>query len=88
MGSYCNESYAGFSWIPQAAGVVIPVKSKFRGRLAESQRWRSAFHDPANGRTIGIRFTVEGGAVITVQCSAYWLSMPFRLRRKQYSLPS
>ncbi|MBL8452056.1 MAG: hypothetical protein JNK97_04860 [Zoogloea sp.] len=61
MGSYCNESYAEFLDSLKAAGVVIRNESEVRERLAESQRWRSAFMTlAANGRTIGIEFHVNG----------------------------
>jgi len=61
MGSYCNESYAEFLDSLKAAGVVIRNESEVRERLAESQRWRTAFMTlAANGRTLGIEFSVEG----------------------------
>ena len=61
MGSYCNESYAEFLDSLKAAGVVIRNEVEVRERLAESQRWRSAFMTlAANGRTLGIEFTVAG----------------------------
>lgn len=60
MGSYCNESYAEFLDSLKAAGVVIRNESEVRERLAESQRWRSAFMTlAANGRTLGIEFSVD-----------------------------
>ena len=61
MGSYCNESYAEFLDSLKAAGVVIRNESEVRERLAESQRWRSAFMTlAANGRMLGIEFSVAG----------------------------
>lgn len=61
MGSYCNESYAEFLDSLKAAGVVISNESEVRERLAESQRWRSAFMTlAANGRQLGIEFSVNG----------------------------
>lgn len=61
MGSFCNESYAEFLDSLKAAGVVIRNEAEVRERLAESQRWRSAFMTlAANGRTLGIEFTVAG----------------------------
>ncbi|MDD3354464.1 hypothetical protein [Zoogloea sp.] len=60
MGSYCNESYAEFLDSLKAAGVLIRNEHEVRERLAESQRWRSAFLTlAANGRTLGIEFSVE-----------------------------
>lgn len=61
MGSYYNGSYAEFLDSLKAAGVVIRNESEVRERLAESQRWRTAFMTlAANGRTLGIEFSVEG----------------------------
>jgi hypothetical protein len=61
MGSYYNESYAEFLDSLKAAGVVIRNESEVRERLAESQRWRTAFMTlAANGRTLGIEFSVAG----------------------------
>ena len=61
MGSFCNESYAEFLDSLKAAGVLIRNEDEVRERLAESQRWRNAFMTlAANGRTIGIEFTVAG----------------------------
>jgi len=61
MGSYCNESYAEFLDSLKAAGVVIRNENEVRERLAESQRWRSAFMTlAANGRLLGIEFSVAG----------------------------
>ncbi|WP_374481155.1 hypothetical protein [Zoogloea sp.] len=63
MGSYCNESYAEFLDSLKAAGVVIRNENEVRERLAESQRWRSAFMTlAANGRTLGIEFSVDGNS--------------------------
>ena len=61
MGSSCNESYAEFLDSLKAAGVVIRNEDEVRERPAESQRWRNAFMTlAANGRTIGIEFSVAG----------------------------
>ena len=61
MGSYYNESYAEFLDSLKAAGLVIRNESEVRERLAESQRWRTAFMTlAANGRTLGIEFSVAG----------------------------
>ncbi|MCK6372625.1 MAG: hypothetical protein L6Q69_00800 [Zoogloea sp.] len=70
MGSYCNESYAEFLDSLKAAGVVISNESEVRERLAECQRWRTAFMTlAANGRQLGIEFSVagEGGDPRAVQ---------------------
>ncbi|MCE1185704.1 hypothetical protein [Zoogloea sp.] len=61
MGSFCNESYAEFLDSLKAAGIVIRNEAEVRERLAESQRWRSAFMTlAANGRTLGIEFSPAG----------------------------
>ena len=61
MGSYYNGSYAEFLDSLKAAGVVIRNESEVRERLAESQRWRTAFMTlAANGRLLGIEFSVAG----------------------------
>lgn len=55
MGSYYNGSYAEFLDSLKAAGVVIRNESEVRERLAESQRWRTAFMTlAANGRALGM----------------------------------
>ena len=61
MGSCYNGSYAEFLDSLKAAGVLIRNEGEVRERLAESQRWRTAFMTlAANGRTLGIEFSVEG----------------------------
>jgi hypothetical protein len=89
MGSYYNGSYAEFLDSLKAAGVVIRNESEVRERLAESQRWRTAFMTlAANGRTLGSSFRWQARVAIPTLCSACWPSMPSRPKRKPPSSPS
>ena len=57
MGSLGNESFDKFLTSLKQAGVVISNEPELRERLAEVQRWRTAFETLAkNGRLLGIRF--------------------------------
>lgn len=57
MGSLSDESFDQFLDFLKQAGVVIRNEPELRERLAEVQRWRSAFATLAsNGRLLGIRF--------------------------------
>ncbi|MDD5240947.1 MAG: hypothetical protein PHG47_04385 [Sulfuricella sp.] len=64
MGSLSNEPFDQFLDSLKQAGVVIRNESELRERLAEVQRWRSAFATLAsNGRVLGIRFESRSSGV-------------------------
>ena len=71
MGSYCNESYAEFLDSLKAAGVVIRNENEVRERLPSPSAGAQCFMTlAANGRLLGIEFSVAGQGVIPAVQSA------------------
>ena len=57
MGKLDNESFEQFLDSLKKAGITISKEAELRERLAEVQRWRSAFQTlAANGKVIGVSF--------------------------------